>query len=104
MHSQRLDKPDDLGTDGTPASVVILLGNPNGARALRGKQTGNADAMEAIKAKAQGRAENLRAIIADVTAQGVAGVRAIAAELNGRGILSLSDCWSGLRRSTCLAF
>ena len=66
----------------------VKLGNPNGARALRGKQTGNAEAMEAIKAKAQRRAENLRAIVADVTAQGVAGVRAIAAELNARGILT----------------
>src|SRR5882672_1681828 len=66
----------------------VKLGNPNGARALRGRQTGNAEAMVAIKAKAQGRAENLRAIIADVTAQGVTGVRAIAAELNARGILT----------------
>src|SRR3954471_1831996 len=64
----------------------VKLGNPNGARALRGKQTGNAEAMEAIKAKAQGRAENLRDIVADVKAQGVASVRAIAAQLNCRDI------------------
>src|SRR6267154_3914168 len=66
----------------------VKLGNPNGARALRGRQVGNAEATEAIKAKAQGRAENLRAIVADVKAQGVAGVRAIAGELNARGILT----------------
>ena len=30
----------------------VKLGNPNGARALRGKQTGNAEAVEKIKANA----------------------------------------------------
>ena len=44
--------------------------------------------MEVIKAKAQGRSENLRDIVADVKAQGVTSVRAIAAELNSRGILT----------------
>src|SRR5258708_2477554 len=67
---------------------LFPLGNPNGARALRGKQTGNAEAMEAIKAKAQERAENLRAIVADMKAQGVDSIRAIADELNARGILT----------------
>jgi hypothetical protein len=40
---------------------VKRLGNPNGARALRGKQVGNKQAVTTIKAKAQERAENLRA-------------------------------------------
>jgi DNA invertase Pin-like site-specific DNA recombinase len=38
----------------------IKLGNPNGARALRGKQVGNKEAVEAIKLKAQEHATNLR--------------------------------------------
>jgi len=42
---------------------AVKLGNPNGARALRGKQTGNAKALAVIKANAQGNAENLRAIM-----------------------------------------
>src|ERR1700689_4648726 len=38
----------------------VKLGNPNGARALRGKQVGNAEAVEAIKQKADAHAINLR--------------------------------------------
>jgi DNA invertase Pin-like site-specific DNA recombinase len=34
----------------------VKLGNPNGARALRGKQVGNADAVTKIKANATQRA------------------------------------------------
>jgi DNA invertase Pin-like site-specific DNA recombinase len=41
----------------------VKLGNPNGARALRGKQTGNKEAVAAIKAKAEERACNLRGIV-----------------------------------------
>jgi DNA invertase Pin-like site-specific DNA recombinase len=64
------------------------LGNPNGARALRGKQTGNAEAVAAIKLKAQEHAANVRSILDDVRAHGVTSVRKIAEELNRRGILS----------------
>ena len=38
----------------------VKLGNPNGARALRGKQIGNTDAVAAVKANAVLRAETLR--------------------------------------------
>ncbi len=31
----------------------VKLGNPNGARALRGKQVGNADTVAAVKANAE---------------------------------------------------
>src|SRR5882757_4556511 len=48
----------------------VKLGNPNGARALKGKQTGNEEAVASIKAHAQERAENLRAIVADVRGAG----------------------------------
>ena len=62
---------------------VKRLGNPNGARALKGKQVGNKQA-----AHAQDRAQNLRAIVADVRSSGITSVRAIADELNGRAILT----------------
>jgi DNA invertase Pin-like site-specific DNA recombinase len=66
----------------------VKLGNPNGARALRGKQTGNREAVVAIKAKAQEHAVNLHSIVDDIRAQGITSVRKIAEELNERGILA----------------
>jgi DNA invertase Pin-like site-specific DNA recombinase len=66
----------------------VKLGNPNGARALRGKQVGNKQAVAAVKANAAQRASNLRAILDDLRSQGIASVRAIAAELNARCILT----------------
>ena len=66
----------------------VKLGNPNGARALRGKQVGNSEAVAAIKLRAQEHASNLRSIVDDVRAQGITSVRKIAAELNQRGILA----------------
>jgi hypothetical protein len=42
----------------------VKLGNPNGARALRGKQVGNKQAVAALKARAQERASNLSGITA----------------------------------------
>jgi DNA invertase Pin-like site-specific DNA recombinase len=66
----------------------VKLGNPNGARALRGKQVGNKQAVAVVKANAHARASNLRTIVDDMRAQGTTSVRAIAAELNTRGILT----------------
>lgn len=66
----------------------VKLGNPNGARALRGKQVGNAQAVAAVKANAERRATNLRAIVDDLRSQGTTSLRAIAAELNERGVLT----------------
>ena len=66
----------------------VKLGNPNGARALRNKQTGNKQAVAAVKANAEYRAANLRGIVDDLRTQGISGVRNIASELNGRGILT----------------
>ncbi len=66
----------------------VKLGNPNGARALKGKQTGNSEAVAAIKRKAQEHASNLRSILEDVRAHGITSVRKIAEELNRRGILA----------------
>jgi DNA invertase Pin-like site-specific DNA recombinase len=64
----------------------VKLGNPNGARALRGKQTGNAEAVARIKEKAAQRATNLQGIIAGIKRSGTTSVRAIAEELNRQGV------------------
>ena len=64
----------------------VKLGNPNGARALRGKQVGNDAAVARIKADAAERSENLRAIVDDLKAQGITSVRAIAEGLNNSGV------------------
>ena len=66
----------------------VKLGNPNVARALRGKQIGNKQAVAAVKANAHHRAANLRTIADDIQSQGTTSVRAIAAELNVRGIFT----------------
>jgi len=66
----------------------VKLGNPNGARALRGKQVGNKQAVAAVKANAERRAVNLKGIVDDLRAQGVTSVRTLAVELNARGILT----------------
>jgi DNA invertase Pin-like site-specific DNA recombinase len=66
----------------------VRLGNPNGARALRGKQVGNREAVAKVRANAQERASNLEAMLADIRAQGITSVRSIADELNRRGVLT----------------
>jgi hypothetical protein len=81
---------------GRPSSVggqrnrpdVKRLGNPNGARALKGRQVGNKETLTVIKAHAQQRAQNLRAIVADLRGAGTTSIRAIADELNRRAILT----------------
>jgi DNA invertase Pin-like site-specific DNA recombinase len=65
----------------------VKLGNPNGARALRGKQTGNSEAVAKIKANAEERAQNLRGIIRDIQQRDfIFTVRGITVELNKRSI------------------
>lgn len=66
----------------------VKLGNPNGARALKGKQAGNKQAVAAVKANAEQRAANLKSILDDLRSQGIQSVRTIAAEMNDRGILT----------------
>jgi DNA invertase Pin-like site-specific DNA recombinase len=63
-----------------------LLGNPNGARALRKAGKGNAAAVKRIKKKAESRAEQLAPIIGDIRASGVTSLQGIARELNARGM------------------
>jgi DNA invertase Pin-like site-specific DNA recombinase len=66
----------------------VRLGNPNGARALRGKQSGNKEAVAAVKANAERRAATLRSIVDDLRSQGITTVRAIASALSERGVLT----------------
>jgi DNA invertase Pin-like site-specific DNA recombinase len=66
----------------------VKLGNPNGARALRGKQVGNHAAVATIKAQAQQHASNLGTIVSEIRAAGITSVRAMADELNNRAILT----------------
>jgi DNA invertase Pin-like site-specific DNA recombinase len=66
----------------------VKLGNPNGARALRGKHLGNKQAVAAVRANALHRAANLNGIVDDLCTQGFTSVRTIAAQLNERGILT----------------
>ena len=70
------------------------LGNPNGARALRGKQVGNSDAVAKIKENAAERAADLKGIVSDIRRSGITTTRGIADELHARGIRApRGDTW-----------
>lgn len=62
------------------------LGNPNGARALKG--LGNAPAVAKIIANAEHFASDVAPIILDIQAAGTTSLTGIAHELNTRGILT----------------
>ena len=63
------------------------LGNPLGAKAF-GTHRGNAAAVDAIKAKAKAFAKDILPIIEAIQTEGHVSLRAIAAELNGRAIIT----------------
>lgn len=63
-----------------------VLGNPNGAKALRG--LGNGAAVVALTANADKWANDIMPIIDDIRASGAKTLRAIADELNAREILT----------------
>ncbi len=65
-------------------------GNPNGAAALQRASEGNGAAVAAIRANAQERAADLLPVISAIRASGATSLPAIARELNGRGIVTLS--------------
>lgn len=72
----------------------VKLGNPNGARALKGKQIGNADAVAKIKTNAAQHASDLKGIVDDIRRSGITTVRGIANELHKRGIRApRGDTW-----------
>jgi DNA invertase Pin-like site-specific DNA recombinase len=62
------------------------LGNPNGARALRG--LGNAAGIAAVRASADRHAAQVLPVIGAIRDDGVTSLLGIAAELNRRGILT----------------
>jgi DNA invertase Pin-like site-specific DNA recombinase len=66
------------------------LGNPNGARALKGEcvARGRTAAVATIVRKADAFALDRAAIIADIRASGITSLKGIARELNARGILT----------------
>jgi hypothetical protein len=66
----------------------VKLGNPNGARALRGKQIGNEAAVASIKAGAQRRAGSIMHIVEECRAEGRGSVRKLADCLNERGVFT----------------
>ena len=73
---------------------IKRLGNPNGARALKGKQVGNAQAVAKLKDTADQRAADLKAIVEDIRHSGITSVRGIAEELHVRGIRApRGDTW-----------
>jgi DNA invertase Pin-like site-specific DNA recombinase len=64
----------------------VKLGNPNGACALKGKQTGNAEAVATIRERAARRATDLRGLVESIRESGITSIRAITEELNRQGI------------------
>jgi DNA invertase Pin-like site-specific DNA recombinase len=64
----------------------VTLGNPNGARALRG--LGNARAVAAVKAQANAHMNRALPVIETIRGEGTRGLHGIAEELNRRGILT----------------
>ena len=66
----------------------VKLGNPNGADSLRRAGKGGAALREAVRANADAFAKNVAPVIEDVRAKGHTSLRAIAAHLNSRGIVT----------------
>jgi hypothetical protein len=64
----------------------VKLGNPNGARALRG--LGNAHAIVGAKAKADAHMTRVVPVIETIRGEGATSLRGIADELNRQGILT----------------
>jgi len=65
-----------------------VLGNPNGAAALRRAGKGNAAGLGAIRANADKHALNLTPVLDDLVAKGITSLGAMADALNERGILT----------------
>jgi DNA invertase Pin-like site-specific DNA recombinase len=65
-----------------------VLGNPNGAAALKRAAKGNTAAVARIKAQAEKHATNLRPVIESLKSEGITSLGAIAEALNSRGMLT----------------
>jgi DNA invertase Pin-like site-specific DNA recombinase len=91
----------------------VRLGNPNGAAALRRAGKGAVALRAAVSANADRHARDLATVIEDIRASGATTLRAIAAELDARGMLTRrGGSWHvstvlnlldrlGLREATC---
>jgi hypothetical protein len=66
----------------------VRLGNPNGAAALRWVGKGGAPLQAAIARNADRHAQDLAPVVADFRSGGMPSLRAIAGELNARGMLT----------------
>ena len=66
----------------------MKLGNPNGAAALRRAGKGAAALRAAVSANADRFAEGLAPVLADIRTAGHVTLRAMAAELNRRGMMT----------------
>ncbi len=66
----------------------VRLGNPNGAAALRRAGKGAVALRTAVAANADRHARDLAPVLADIRAGGAISLRAIAGELNARGMLT----------------
>ena len=65
-----------------------VLGNPNGAEALRRANKGNSASLEAIKNKANKHATHLKSVIDSLASEGIVSLGAIASELNNRDMVT----------------
>ena len=66
----------------------VKLGNPNGAAALKRAGKGGAPLRAAIATNADRHARDLAPVVADIRGTGSTSLRAIAGELNARGMLT----------------
>jgi DNA invertase Pin-like site-specific DNA recombinase len=66
----------------------VKLGNPNGAAALRRSEDKGKALRRTVVENADRHAQDLAPVIEDIRAQGHTSLRAIAAELNARGMLT----------------
>ena len=66
----------------------MVLGNPNGAQALKRAGRGNAAAMEAVQKKADAFASRLEDTVRELQGTGVTTLGGIMSALNSRGILT----------------
>ena len=66
----------------------MRLGNPNGAAALRRAGKGGASLRTAIARNADRHAQDLAPVVVDIRSAGATSLRAIADELNARGMLT----------------
>ena len=64
----------------------VRLGNPNGAAALKHAGKGAVAPRAAVSANAEAHAQDLAQVVADIRAAGTTSLRAMAAELNARGM------------------